>query len=176
MASISITSDAFRWTVDDSGEWLCVRTPKAREIAQSVESGKEYDLTLKLHRKKRSLDANAYAWALIDRIAEKMNLTKTEVYRRAIREIGGNSDTVCVMEKAADALCEGWSHNGLGWFAERFPSKIDGCVNVTLYYGSSTYDTATMSRLIDDLITDAKELGIETMTPQDLARLEGYDG
>lgn len=156
------------------GDALVIRTREAGRILAEVESGKEYDLTLKRHRKKRSLDSNAYAWTLIDRIAATMGLTKTEVYQRAIREIGGNSDIVCVLEKAANALCDGWSHNGLGWFAERTPSKIDGCVNVILYYGSSTYDTATMSRLIDNLIADAKELGIETMTPQELARLEGY--
>ncbi len=50
------------------------------------------------------------------------------------------------------------------------PSKIEGCVNVVLYYGSSTYDTKQMSSLIDQLIFDAKELGIETATPQELAR------
>jgi hypothetical protein len=52
------------------------------------------------------------------------------------------------------------------------PSKINGCTNVILYYGSSTYNTAQMSLLIDHLVQDAKALGIETMTPQELEALK----
>lgn len=164
----------FRYMRDASGEWLCLRTKDAQSFLETVMDGKEYSVEIKEYKPKRSLDANGYLWVMCGKIAAKMNIPKEEVYRKAIREIGGNSDTVCVMEKAADALCDGWRHNGLGWVAERFPSKIDGCVNVTLYYGSSTYDTATMQRLINYVVEDAKELGIETMTPQELARLEGY--
>lgn len=43
-----------------------------------------------------------------------------------------------------------------------------------LYYGSSTYDGAQMARLIDNIVQDCKAVGIETMTPDELARLEGY--
>lgn len=167
-------ADAFRWSKDADGEWLCIRTKDAQPFLENVKQGKQYTVEIKEYRPKRSLDSNGYLWILCDKIAARIGISKVEVYRKAIKEIGGNSDTVCVLEKAADALCSGWEHNGLGWITERFSSKIDGCVNVTLYYGSSTYDSRTMSRLIDSLIEDAKELGIETMTPQELARLEGY--
>ena len=80
-----------------------------------------------------------------------------------------------MQEQAADKLRQGWEHNGLGWVTETMPSKLEGCVNVVLYYGSSTYDTAQMSRLIDNVIQDCKAVGIETMTPMELARLEGYE-
>ena len=60
----------------------------------------EIDLTVAKHRERRSLDANAYAWVLIDRIAEKKRIPKEEVYRNAIREIGGVSDMVCVQDRA----------------------------------------------------------------------------
>lgn len=168
-------ADAFRWSKDADGEWLCIRTKDAQPFLENVKQGKQYTVEIKEYRPKRSLDSNGYLWILCDKIAARIGISKVEVYRKAIKEIGGNSDTVCVLEKAADALCSGWEHNGLGWITDRFPSKIDGCVNVTLYYGSSTYDSKTMSRLIDSLIEDAKELGIETMTPQELARLEGYN-
>ena len=46
--------------------------------------------------KKRSMDANAYCWVLLDKLAEKLKIPKTEIYRSAIKEIGGNCDTVCV--------------------------------------------------------------------------------
>ena len=112
------------------------------------------------YRKKRSLDANAYFWVLADKLAAKTGVPKEDIYRNAVRDIGGNSETVCIMEEAADKFRRGWGRNGLGWVSDVFPSRIAGCVNVTLYYGSSTYDTAQMSRLIDNIVQDCKEMGV----------------
>ncbi|MDR1328874.1 MAG: hypothetical protein LBK23_04665 [Oscillospiraceae bacterium] len=130
----------------------------------------EVEMTIKKRRKSRSLDSNGYAWVLIDKIAAALNLTKTEVYRDAIRDIGGVSETVCVKAEAAPKLIEGWSRMGLGWQAEPVASKLAGCVNVVLYYGSSVYDTRQMSALIDRLVDEAKNRGIEVATPEELAR------
>ena len=68
-----------------------------------------------------------------------------------------------------DKLVDGWRHNGIGWQTETIPSKIKGCVNVVLYYGSSTYDTAQMSLLIDMVVQDCKDQNIETLPPDKLA-------
>lgn len=141
-------------------------------LISSLDDKKKYVVEVKQYRKKRSLDANAYCWALIGKIAEKTGFKKSVIYRTAIREIGGNSETVCVQDKAVDKLCRGWQHNGEGWQTETSPSKIEGCTNVTLYYGSSSYDTAQMSRLIDNIVQDCKAVGIETMTPQELELLK----
>lgn len=130
----------------------------------------EVAVEIKKYRKRRSLDANAYAWVLIDRLAEKLRMPKLDVYRELIRNIGGVSQTVCVQDKAVQDLISGWSHNGLGWFAETMPSKLAGCTNVVLYYGSSSYDSAQMSALLDLLIDDCKAQGIETTTPEELAK------
>ena len=119
-----------------------------REIFDELHEA-DVSVEIKKFRRKRSLDANAYAWVLIDKLAAALNMEKVEVYRELIRNIGGVSETVCVRNEAVERLCEGWKHNGLGWFAETFPSKINGCTNVVLYYGSSTYDTKQMSALID---------------------------
>ena len=133
------------------------------------------DVTVKKFRQKRSLDANAYAWVIIDKIAQRMRMTKVNVYRDHIRHIAGVSETVCVQDRAVDKLTDAWSKNGIGWQTETFPSKIPGCTNVTLYYGSSTYDTAQMSALIDALVQTAKSLGIETMPEAELQSLmEAY--
>lgn len=129
---------------------------------------KDVSVTVSAFRKKRSLDANAYAWVLIDKLAEAMGLTKTEVYRTAIREIGGVSETVCVEQKAVEHLCELWEGRGLGWQTEQLSSKIKGCVNVVLYCGSSSYDTKQMTRLIDLLVYECKALDIETLPPEKL--------
>ena len=130
-------------------------------------------LTFKIgrYKKKRSLDANAYCWTLISHLAERLNIPKTDIYRSAIKEIGGNSDTVCVQDKAVQSLCDGWQHNGIGWQTETFPSKIDGCTNVVLYYGSSTYDTAQMSRLINIIVEECRQQGIETKSKEDIDSL-----
>lgn len=129
---------------------------------------KDIDVEIKRHREKRSLDANAYCWVLIDKVAEKMHLDKVEVYREAIKGIGGVSQIVCVQDVAVEALRRGWEMHGIGWQTDTMPSKIKNCTNVILYYGSSTYDTHQMSQLIDHIVQDAKALGIETLTPREL--------
>ena len=122
-------------------------------------------------KKKRSLDANAYCWTLIGKIAEQTNVPKDEVYREAIRGIGGNYEIVCVKEEAADSLRSGWERNGIGWCTDIMLSKLDGCTNVMLYYGSSTYDTEQMQRLISNIQQDCISLGIEVKSPEEIDSL-----
>lgn len=77
-----------------------------------------------------------------------------------------------MQDKAVDNLRDWWEHNGLGWLTETFESKIPNCTNVQLFCGSSAYDTAQMSRLIDNIVQECKAQGIETMTPEKLDRLK----
>lgn len=136
----------------------------------------EVDVKITKHRKKRSLDANAYAWVIIDLIAKKTRQKKEDVYRNAIREIGGVSDVVCVPNKAADRFHRIWEAQGIGYQVEEFESKLDGCTNMILYYGSSSFDTAQMSALIDSLIQDAQSIGIETKPQYEIdSLLKEYD-
>lgn len=130
-------------------------------------------LTIKIgkFRQKRSLDANAYAWVLIGKIAEKTNARTQDVYRAAIKEVGGNSDVVCVKNEAVESLCRMWEKHGLGWQTDTFPSKIDGCTNVILYYGSSCYDTAQMHRLLEIILQDCAQLGIEVKSKEEVESL-----
>lgn len=146
--------------------------------------GKEYIITVKEYRQ-RSLDANAYCWVLIDKLAAvmykdlrkkrtdlKQDDVKKIIYKNAIKEIGGVSEIVCAPDKSLDKLRKAWEIHGLGWQSETFPSKLDGWTNVILYYGSSIYDTKQMSRLIDNIVQDCKAVGIETMTPRELEALK----
>lgn len=130
------------------------------------------DITVKEHKEKRSLDANAYCWVLLGKLAEKTKIDRASIYQSLIKEIGGNSEVVCVKDKAVYKLVSGWGHNGIGWVTDTFKSKIEGCTNVILYYGSSTYDSKQMSRLIDLVVQECKQQGIETYTPEQLARLK----
>lgn len=133
--------------------------------------GRDTAAELKVWRERRSLDANAYAWVLIDGIAQAIREDKTSVYRAAIREIGGNYQLVCTQDANVDKLRRVWEYNGIGWVTDTIPSKLPGCTNVLLYYGSSVYDTAQMSLLIDHLVYEAKELGVETLPPTELERM-----
>ena len=133
---------------------------------------KNLDIEIKLHREKRSKDANAYLWVLVDKIAEALKEDKVEVYREAIRHIGGVSEPICVRNRAVEPIRESWEQKGIGWITDTMPSKLEGCTTVILYYGSSTYDTKQMSALIDHLVQDAKALGIETDSPERLAQLQ----
>lgn len=131
---------------------------------------KDIDVDIKRHSKRRSMDSNNLAWVLIDKLAEKLQKKKTEVYREAIKDIGGVSDIVCVRDFAVDKLITGWTHKGLGWQAETEPSKLPGCTNVTLYYGSSVFSTEQMNALIQSLIQDCNALGIPTMSQEEIDR------
>lgn len=133
-------------------------------------------IEVKPFRQRRSLDANAYCWVLLDKLAAKTGEPKEMVYRQYIQNIGGNSEIVCVKNEAVDRLCYGWRRNGIGWQTETMDSKLDGCTNVILYYGSSVYDTSQMGRLLDLIIQDCKAVGIPTETPSEIARLKAMWG
>lgn len=53
-----VNTKAFRWTMDATGDWLCVQTNKARQVLDALKEGQVYDVEIKEHREKRSLDAN----------------------------------------------------------------------------------------------------------------------
>jgi hypothetical protein len=133
-------------------------------------------IEVKPFRQRRSLDANAYCWVLLDKLAAKTGEPKEMVYRQYIQNIGGNSEIVCVKNEAVDRLCYGWRRNGIGWQTETMDSKLDGCTNVILYYGSSVYDSSQMGRLLDLIIQDCKAVGIPTETPSEIARLKAMWG
>ncbi len=143
------------------------------DFTQRYDDLKDFPVTVEVKRwrRDRSLDANAYFWLLADRLAAEMGISKEEVYRTQIRQIGGVSTTVCVKSEAVDQLCEVWKNNGIGWQSETFDSKIPGCTNVILYYGSSTYDTKQMSALIEKTVQDCQAVGIETKTPEEIQSL-----
>ena len=147
-----------------------------KQLVDDMNTLEKLSIEIKPFRKRRSLDANAYAWVLMDRLAEKIGESKEDIYREYIRNIGGNSEMVCVKNNAVERLREAWQKNGVGWQTETVKSKLEGCTNVILYYGSSTYDSAQMSRLLDLIIQDCKQQGIPTETPDEIARLKALWG
>ena len=158
------------------GGWLMVKPEKDSlgKAMQMVRNRKQmlYDLEVKEHRKKRSLDANAYAWVLINKLAEVMRIPPVEVYRQAIQDISGNNEILLVKEEAVEQFKRAWSEHGDGWICRDLgKSKLPGYRNLIVYYGSSVYNTKQMSDLIDVLVQDCKALDIETLPPSQMALL-----
>lgn len=164
------------WSVDASGSWLKLRPElpgQAQMVAGEFDPQKKYTVTIKEFRKKRSLDANAYAWVLMNKLSDKLNMGVRDLYRHYIPDIPENSQVVCVPTEAVEKLQSGWEHNGIGWCSDTLKSKLPGCTNVVLYYGSSTFDQKQMGVLLDLIIADCKQVGVEYLTPEELERLKG---
>ena len=122
--------------------------------------------------KKRSLDANAYAWVLLGKLQEVLNIPKELIYKDLIRNVG-DYEVIPIKNEAVDKFQQAWRKNGLGWITETTKSKLEGYTNIIAYYGSSSYNTKSMARLIDLIIQECKQLGIETMTEEEINLLIG---
>lgn len=139
-------------------------------VVEELKNENKLNVELKKYRKKRSLDANAYCWVLCDKIAKQIgNITKEDVYKEAILNIG-TFEPMIIEEKAYDNFKRIWERQGLGFLIQEVNRK-DKCIKVHCYYGSSTYDSKEMSLLIDLIVQQAKEIGIETMPQQELESL-----
>lgn len=173
--SLQVEFTGAKWFEDSEGIHLTLAVkPNYRAAVKEFclkMREKVHTAVLKEYRP-RSLDANAYFWVLCDKLAEKTKIRKEEIYRDLIKQIGGNSETVCVRNKAVDKLRQGWEEHGIGWLTDTVESKIDGCTNVTLYYGSSSYDSAQMARLIDLIVQECEQQDIETVSPEQISLLK----
>lgn len=163
------------WMLMPDGAYLMLKCDRkeAAAVCDSMKPGKMYQAEIKQHRKKRSLNANSYCWELCTRIADKiLDHTKDDVYRAAIRKVGIYKDFCGLSEIDAKTLRAAWEMLGTGWVTEQVDYMPDGeTLIIRCYYGSSKYNTKQMSRLIDFLVEECKELGIETMSPEELRSL-----
>ena len=152
---------------------LTIETKDKNTLLTGFDELHEHEVVVDVKRysPRRSLDANGFYWLLCGKLAEKTGVGTAEIYRSHVRNIGGNYEVYCGKTEAVEKLIKAWEKNGLGWIAETTPSKLEGCTNAILYYGSSTYDSRQMSRLIDQMVQDCKEQGIQTETPAEIARM-----
>lgn len=127
---------------------------------------------VKEYRKKRSLSQNAYMWVLLDEIGKAVNRSKEDIYRELVKDYGV-FEVLPLKDEAVKRFNHNWSKNGLGWFTEIIgKSKLNGYTNLIAYYGSSTYDTKEMNRLLDAVVSECQELGIPTMTLSEIMMLK----
>lgn len=162
-------------TLDGNAEYIITSQdrPKAEidELMQIIANGKELSVEIKQYRYKRSLDANSYCWVLITKIADALNTSKDEVYIEMLKRYGQRepkllsvvSDAVDMVYRATNNHC-----------CEVGESELNGKLfkHLAILIGSSQYDSKQMATLIDGIVSECKELGIETMTPAELAVLK----
>ena len=128
------------------------------------------DINVKKHREKRSLNANAYAWQLMTKLAETLGSSKDEVYEQMLRDYGSlmtdedGQPLLVTIKSTTDPMLYGLHLKFL---------KTNGTHTAYLIIkGSSEYDTKEMSTFIDGIVYECKELGIETLTPDELERMK----
>jgi hypothetical protein len=152
--------------------------PKILDYIANLDDEIDYEFSIDKVKQKRSNDANRYFWELVGQLSARLNISPEDIYKSYIKDIGGNYEVVPIREDAVETWIKNWHSKGIGWQSEIIgDSKLRGYKNVICYYGSSTYDSAQFSRLINFCIDDCKAQGIEVMTPSELAlMMESYKG
>lgn len=161
------------WNTGQFHITFSVNEPSAISQVDSIRECEKLTIEAKKYREKRSLDANAYMWILCTKIAEVVESSKDEIYEEMLQKYGyiyQDDDgyiTVTVKSEVDMSKIQGhWKfYKGNGKFSSYLMIK-----------GSSEYDTAEMARFIDAVVLEAKELGIETATPEEIERMKSLWG
>lgn len=161
------------------GGWLMVKPTredvgKAMAIVRNMKQ-KLYVLTVKVFRKKRSQDANAKLWALLNEMSVLLHLPPEEIYQGYIPDVGGNFCIVPVMPDDIPQWERDWCKGHIGRMVDDMgpcrTEALKGYHNLKLYRGSSEYDTAQFSRLLEMVMEDCRQLGIETLSEREKSLL-----
>lgn len=152
---------------------LCINERQAVAGLQKLENVL-LDVEIKKHSEKRTLSANSYFWQLVDKIKNTRDKSEDEVYQHMLAQYGQNQFK---------------DDGNIATFLLPYGTKLEGEIfthsaavktvelkgQLFTYYrmlrGSSTYTSAEMSVLIDGIVSEAKELDIETLTPNELSAM-----
>ena len=119
---------------------------------------------IKEKRNHRSQDANAYCWVLIGQMADMLGTAKDDIYLEMLKRYGQGGE-VTLEWNQVNAFTRAWKYNE--------PVQTIGTGDGTRYVyrfwvGSSAYDTKEMTALIDGIVSECKDLGIDTRTPDEI--------
>ena len=132
----------------------------------------EMSVEVTKYRNKRSLNANGYLWKLLYEIAVVINSNKDDVYLTMLERYGVFTHII-VKPNMVDRIKAEW--RTVKVLDEKQIGEQKG-VQMLCYFGSSSYDTKEFSALLDGVVSEAKELGIETMDDIELKTLiDEYD-
>lgn len=159
--NVSIFNDKQRLTFEIDGDF---RT-QYDEL-----KGKDLEISVKVFRQKRSLDQNSYAWVLIGKIADKLRANKDDVYLTMLKRYG-QGGVIKVSPKNEQAIL-----SALKYYERHEKLYTDTDKYYRIWAGSSGYNTEEMTVFVDGIISEAKELGIETLTPDELLEMRSLEG
>lgn len=126
-----------------------------------LDEDKVYDVEIKIHREKRSLNANSYCWKLCSEIASAINSDKDSVYLLMLKRYG-ISDLVPISNQVPiDDYIKYYD----------VESKTDKYTWYKIYKGSSKYNTKEMSVLLNGIVSECKEMGIPTKEDLEIERM-----
>lgn len=125
--------------------------------------GTPLNCAIKKQKTKRTVNANSYCWELCKQIAEKTGISSLDVYREAVREYGVYEDYI-IEDKKTKEIKEAWESFGIGWITDRVDFADRGRVIIRCYFGTSTYDSLQMAKIINYLVNEANDLGITTLS------------
>lgn len=139
-------------------------------IVDDLKDKDKLTIDVKPYRQKRSLNANSYAWKLIGEIADVLRAGKDEIYLKCLKRYG-QSELISVLSHVPIS-------NYVKYYEEAGESKLNGKMftHYRVYKGSSEFDTREMSIFVDGVVSEAKQLGIQTETPNEIARLKSMWG
>lgn len=153
-----------------SGKWEITFTTN-ENITGSIDKIKDklLRITVKQYREKRSLDSNAYAWVLMQKIAEAIQSDKWSVYLVMLERYSRAFTHIIVKPDIVDRVKAEWRT-----VRELGEITVNGMTGIQLqcYFGSSTFDTKEMSVFIDGLVYECRQLGIETLPPEEIERMK----
>ena len=162
-----------------SGEYRITFLTREKPELESVKK-EEVDISIKKHKEKRSLDANAYYWVLLSKFSEVLGVSKPYAHNYFLRKYGqlevyDGKHMIVYIPNTEIAIRKADEDE----FVHLKPTSQVKMGNDGKMYraykllkGSSTYDTYEMAKLIDGLVYEAQENGIETLTPEELNRLK----
>ena len=152
---------------------LTFETNEVVEDINELATCEKLSIKAEKFRDKRSLDANAFCWTLLHKLAVKVGRKAEDIYRDYIKDFGV-CEIVPIREDAIKRWESIWKSKGYGWITEDMGAcrNTKGYHNIKCFYGSSSYTTLEMSQLIDAIVQDCKEQGIDTDTPDQIERIK----
>lgn len=152
-----------------SSEWrisLSINESGSIEAVSKLKSCDCLDIKLAKHREKRSKDANALLWVCITQLADALKLSKDEVYLQELKRYG-KFVPITINKEAFETFKRSWREvEVVGEFENYGITKL----SLLCYLGSHTYNTKEFSRLLEGVISDIQDIGLQPPTSQDMRR------
>lgn len=150
------------------GELLQIPLPKhlltaTEKLLQAIKDGKEVTVTVDIKRRHRSLDANAFLWQVLGDMAGLLHTSKDELYLQMLERYGVFNHYIVHPAAVERVKREFKVVRELGEVTANGKTGIQ----LQVYYGSSTYDTKEFARLLDGVLSEAKEMDLEYISEAD---------